>query len=77
MAKSRSGVCELEKELGIDFPGDGSNDSSIWLGDRLDESMSPSEELSIDSKSNGGDSSEHVSEADYNVSDFIVLNYCH
>jgi hypothetical protein len=77
MAESRSGVCELEKEPGIEFPGDGSDDSSMGLGDWLDESMSSSEDLSVDSRSDGGDSSEHVSEADNNVSDFIILNYFH
>ena len=71
MAESTSGIFEVEKEPGLEFPADGSDDSSEGVGDWVDESMSDSEELSVDSKSNGGDSSEHVSTDVINVSYFI------
>ena len=71
MAESRSGIFEVEKEPGFEFPTDGLDDSSEDVGDWVDESMSASEELYVDSNSNGGNSSEHVSIDVIHVSYFI------
>ncbi|KAM0835624.1 hypothetical protein ACQ4PT_062819 [Festuca glaucescens] len=67
MAESRSGVCEVEKGPGIEFPGDKSDDSSTGLGYMLDESLSPSENMFVDSRSDNALSSEYVSEAYINM----------
>ena len=74
MEESRSDVCEVEKGPGIEVHGDESDDSSTGLGD---ESLSPSENIFVDSRSDNALSSEHVSEAYINVSGFVIFNYYH
>ncbi|KAM0887966.1 hypothetical protein ACQ4PT_028644 [Festuca glaucescens] len=64
MEESRSGVCEVEKVPGIEVHGDESDDSSTGLGD---ESLSPSENIFVDSRSDNALSSEHVREAYINM----------
>ncbi|KAM0893720.1 hypothetical protein ACQ4PT_024938 [Festuca glaucescens] len=64
MDETRSGVCEVEKVPRIEVHGDESDNSSTGLGD---ESLSASENIFVDSRSDNSMSSEHGREANINM----------